>query len=59
MERLVRKSHSTEIQLDMGEANEFVINIVDETFYVNLQKLGMNLHLCGHFMKCIITVSNH
>ena len=51
MERLVRKSHSTEIRLDMGEANEFVINIVEETFYVNLQKLGMNLHLCGFFYE--------
>ena len=59
MERLVRKSHSTEIRLDMGGANEFVINIGEDTFYVNLQKLGMNLHLCGFFMKCIIIVSNY
>ena len=51
MERLVRKSHSTEIRLDMGGANEFVINIGEDTFYVNLQKLGMNLHLCGFFYE--------
>ena len=40
----------------MGEANEFVINMVEDTFYVNLQKLGMNL---DSFMKCMITVSNY
>ena len=54
MERLVRKSHSTEIRLDIAEANEFVIymnKIVEETFYVNLQKLGMNLHLCAFFYE--------
>ena len=51
MERLVRKSHSTQIRLDMGEANEFVIYIVEETFYVNLQKLGMNLHLRAFFYE--------
>jgi hypothetical protein len=49
MERLVRKSHSTEIRLDISEANEFVIYIAEETFYLNLQKLGMNLHFCAFF----------
>ena len=51
MERLVRKSHSTKIRLDLGEANEFVIYIVEENFYVNLQKLGMNLHLRAFFYE--------
>ena len=35
----------------MDEANEFVIYIAEETFYVNLQKLGMNLHLCTFFYE--------